>query len=308
MKSVCSNKISFSTSTCILWNWVTDCGKEPSLFSVLYVAMWNFDSMCPLPPLPIPLLCYCLCLDVKCYVWAGVKLRPFDVKVFGLSGSQVLLCLYLFHLLWHCSDSHSAGKDTTVAVHIELTAQPRKLCSSFHKVLMIQQTKQGLYLRITCGKIAVSLLESCMNVISNQSINRILFRIAQTRPPHPSSAERTAWPTLTWRGTGWRWPVTHNRHVGTPPPLSPGPVMAAVRQRPLAEPRPPCCFPLWAGETIAGTWRAGQATPSHRSRVRHERSAGSWMCSVSGHTLLFSSRQILVCVSSCCFCHCCCCG
>ena len=296
MKSVCSNKICFSNSTCLLSNRVIDCafGKEPSLFSLLYVAMWIFIRCDRSDPHPRPLLlslslCLCLCLDMKYYVWAGVKLRPFDVKVWGLSGSQVLLCPYWFHSLWHCSASRSACKDTTVAVHTESTAQPRKLCSSFHKVLMIQQTKQGLYLRITCGKSAVSLLESCVNVISNQSVNRILFRIVQTLPPHPSSAERTAWPTLTWRGTGCRWPVTHSRHVGTPPPLSPGPVMAAVRQRPLAEPRPPCCFPLWAGETTAVTWRAGQATPSHRSRVRHERSAGCWTCSVSGHTWLFGS-------------------
>ena len=222
MKSVCSNKICFSYSVCILLNRVIDCGKEPSLFSISYVAMWNFDLMWPPtthPPThhPPPLiLSLCLCLNMKCYIWAGVKLRHFDVKVWGLSGSQVLLCLYWFHLLWHCSASRSAGKDTTVAVHIESTAQPRKLCSSFHKVLMIQPTKQGLYLRITCGKSAVSLLESCMNVISSQSINRILFRIVQTPPPHPSSAERTAWPTLTWRGTGCRWPVTHSRHVGIP--------------------------------------------------------------------------------------------
>ena len=119
----------------------------------------------PTPPL---LLCLylCLCLNVKFYVWMGVTLLPFDVKVFSLSGSQVLLCLFLFRL-WRCSANRPGGKDTTVAVHTESTAQPRKLCISFHKVLMIQPTKQGLYLRITCGKSAVSLLESCMNVISS---------------------------------------------------------------------------------------------------------------------------------------------
>ena len=88
MKSVCSNKICFSNYTCLLSNRVIDCafGKEPSLFSILYVAMWIFIRCDRSDPHPPPLLlslslCLCLCLDMKYYVWAGVKLRPFDVKV-----------------------------------------------------------------------------------------------------------------------------------------------------------------------------------------------------------------------------------